>query len=232
MKTLFGRLFAKKPEAPPPPLADTEADAGLGFGYKTGWITVPSEDPDSVLAALGAENIVPCTWRRGMAAVQAELGPVTQVFATPAKNGHVCLVLGLQGAMEYDEPIADMFARLEALSKRFGRVAYFGSYRVVDYVAWAFADGGRITRAFATVEGQVQVLTGEPLAEERALGLPFERGQSEESFSEALYAQAEGEGAFPNEAMPLILAAETCVDPRTFDGVELGLGRLAVLAAD
>ena len=172
------------------------------------------------------------TWRRGMARVEAELGPVTRVFATPAKDGHVCLVLGMQGAMEYDAPIAEMFARLEVLSKRFGRVAYFGSYRVVDYVAWAFADGGRITRAFATVQGQVQVLKGAPLPDEMVLGLPFVRGQTEDALSEALYAQAPGEGAFPNEEMPLILAAATGVDPRSFDGSELGLGRLAIFPAD
>ena len=230
LKRLFGGSTGAAKEAKPSAqtigMPSTTPDAGIHFGFKTGWIVVPSHDPEAVLAALGCADIAPCNWRSGLGAVDRKTGPLSVMFATPPKDGMVCVVVGLQAALDHPDAIADMRALLERLSTTFGSAAYFGSYRVVCYVAWAFAREGRLQRLFSFVDGEEPVVIGEAVAPEVAVGLPFEEGEAAEASLAALFGEDEA-AVYPTEEVPMLVCAAHGIDPQSFAGLELGLGRLA-----
>ena len=143
------------------------------FGFKVSWLALKTSDPAAVLDALALGEATPANWEFGLAPVY---GSDPWVFVSPPVGGWV---LAVSASLPY--PTAEthhdigkkfdvLFSRL---MKRFEDVQFFGSHRVVDFVAWARALNGKPLRMFAYAGGGDWVLAnvGEQTPEEAKLGL-------------------------------------------------------------
>jgi hypothetical protein len=80
---------------------------------------------------------------------------------------------------------------------RFDDVQFFGSYRVVDFVAWARARKGKPVRIFSWSgsEGTVLANAGEQTPEEAKLGFPDLSGLSPSDAGDRIFELAEQQNA-------------------------------------
>jgi len=114
--------------------------------------------------------------------------------------------------------------------KRFDDVQFFGSRRVSDFMAWARAQNGTLTRSFAWAgnDGAVFMNFGDQTPEESKLGLLNLAGLSPDEATEAIFRAAEeqdedeesGNKSFPEEDDEVGLAALWSID--TFQLPEQG----------
>src|SRR5262249_43189589 len=150
------------------------------FGYKVSWFAVRASDSAAVVDALEFGVATPANWRSGLSAAGRRDDP--SVFVSPPVAGWVLVVgfsLPYPVAATQSLPVADTQALREIgrkldvllarLAKRFDEVQFFGSYRVVDFVAWARAQNGKPTRVFSFADGEVFANAGEQTSEEASL---------------------------------------------------------------
>jgi hypothetical protein len=139
------------------------------FAYKVNWFAVKASDPASVLDALEFGEATPANWASGLAAVY---GDDAWVFASPSVSGWV-LVVGSWLPYPTNETHHDIGKRFDVLfsrlMKRFDDVQYFGSQRVVGFVAWARALNGKPIRVFSYAD-EIMANVGEQTPEEAKLG--------------------------------------------------------------
>lgn len=130
---------------PAPPTVDAHSnprpDAPQGFGYKTAWFAVRTDDPHAVAQALRLRDVRPTTWSDGV-----ESAYTGHVFITPPIGGWV-LAAGRSFAPLGRAP-EPCLAALRELSQRFGDAQYFATHRVVELCAWARAREGELQRAY------------------------------------------------------------------------------------
>ena len=88
-----------------------------------------------------------------------------------------------------------LFSRL---MKRFDDVQFFGSYRVVDFVAWARARNGKSVRVFAYADGEVFANAGEQTPEEAKLRFANLTGLSPAAARDKIFKMAEEQEAEQN----------------------------------
>jgi hypothetical protein len=147
-----------------------------------------------------------------------------------------------------------------SLMKRFDDVQFFGSYRVVGFVAWARALKGEPQRVFSYSEADVLANAGEQTPEEAKLGFANLSGLSPSDANHRMSAIAEeqeaeemrllasglshkearakarknGRHAFPDEEDVVDLAALWSIDPTQLSGQDnpLDLGLVARLPED
>jgi hypothetical protein len=138
-------LLSRSDPTPTPPVP---------FGYKTGWIAVPSTDPKAVADVLPFRQRTPATWQDGIEA--AFKGG--SVFITPPIKGWI-LVVG-DWAMGTGEPdsIDEVAKRVAELSARFEEAQGFATHRVVEYHHWMLAKRGQLLRCFAYLGERGEVL--------------------------------------------------------------------------
>jgi hypothetical protein len=143
--------------------------------------------------------------------------------------------------------------------KRFDDVQFFGSYRVVGFVAWARALQGKSVRVFAFADTDVLANVGEQTPEETKLGFPNLNGLSPSDAGDYIFKMAEEQGAeedalvasglsrrealarvrqyrraIPGETDVIDLAALWSIDPTKLlnEDQPLGLGLAARLPKD
>lgn len=190
--------------ADPMPQLDATPDLPEGFGYKVKWFAVRALDPALVLDALGLVPEAAANWSTGLAASyrwSASDEVAKWVFASPAIGGWVFLV---GKALPYPINTEDgdhggigrAFDQVfERLKSRFEEVQFFGSYRVVGFVAWARAIRGEPDRVFAFGDGSVYANAGQQAPEEAALGFPRLDGLSVSDATDRIFALAEEQDA-------------------------------------
>ena len=236
------------------PSFDQTPDKPQSFGYKVSWFAVKTSDPTSVLGALEFEEATPANWASGLAAAAA-IGPSQRsapwVFVSPPVSGWVFVVgfwlpypVAPTGRHhEIGKKFDVLFSRL---MKRFDDVQFFGSYRVVDFTAWARALRGKPVRIFAYADGEVLANAGEQTPEEAKLrfanltGLsPADAGdkiskigEEQEAEEDALVAKGlsrqealakvreNGRDPIPDEDDVVELAALWSIDPRQLSNQE------------
>jgi hypothetical protein len=140
--------------------------------------------------------------------------------------------------------------------KRFDDVQFFGSYRVVDFTAWARAVNGRPARIFAYADGEVSANVGEqtpeeaslrfanltglspPVARDKILKMAEEQEAEEDALVASGFSRQEAQArvrengrAFPGEEQVVELAAMWSIDPRQLSNQEhlRGVGLVARL---
>jgi hypothetical protein len=170
---------------------DATPDTPTSFGYKVSWLAIRSQNMTSVITAMGLRDTHPANWATGISAAYEKS---KAVFVTPALDGWT-FVVGRdlptldQGDIQGDPLGAHAFGNLFArLIRQFPEVQFFGSYRVVDYVAWARARGGKVERAFSFADGTVYANVGKQSTEEHALGFLDTTGMTPEAAGQALFA--------------------------------------------
>lgn len=104
------------------------------------WLAIQSRNLHAVEAALGLHNTRPCTWTEGLADER-------KLFIAPPVEGWI-LVIG-SGLPEVETEADSCFKFLVDLSRRLGRVQFFSANSILKHHAWAWAENGRIVRAYA-----------------------------------------------------------------------------------
>jgi hypothetical protein len=155
------------------PSFDQSPDEPEPFGFKVSWFAVKASDPASVLDALDFGEATPANWASGLEAAYGRSHKDDPwVFISPPVNGWV-LVVSFSLPYPTIETHHDIGKRFDVLfsrlMKRFDDVQFFGSYRVVGFVAWARALNAKPVRAFAFAD-EVMANFGAQTAEEAALG--------------------------------------------------------------
>ena len=176
----------------------------VGFGYKTGWLTVRDGDADAVLAELGAQSVGPIAWRDG---IRQAYDREDSLLVTPPLDGWR-LVAGWWIAAHYER--LDTAALSRALG---GEVQLFVTHRVVELHHWERALAGEVVRSFEYLgeKGEVTRWVGAPDEVERAIGLPasfvLDRAPDEEDYD-----------VIVDERDVMRVAAAWSVDPSSLDG--------------
>lgn len=140
------------------PSFDQTPDKPMSFGYKVSWFAVKASDPARVLDALELKRGTPANWTAGLAAALPFPSTATWVFVSPPVSGWV-LVVGAPHVLPHPVAPTECFHDIgrkfdvlfSRLMKRFADVQFFGSYRVVSFVAWARAQNGEPNRVFDTL---------------------------------------------------------------------------------
>ena len=167
------------------------------------WLVVRSRHLYTVQSALRLYSVRPCTWTEGFANDQ-------KVFVAPPVNGWI-LISG-SGLPDPADDVDASFRFLLTLSRKLGRVQYFGANRVLGHHAWIRAEGGRIVRAYAWA-GRTQWNQGVETRAERELGLKCFRYL--ESPDGALFEHSEV--ILANVEKVPLLAARWSFDPASVD---------------
>jgi hypothetical protein len=183
------------------PSFDQTPDEPEPFGFKVFWFAVKASDPAAVLDALELGEATPANWASGMEAAYGRSHKDDPwVFISPPVNGWVFVVsFSLPyPTFETHHDIGRRFDVLFArLMKRFDDVQFFGSYRVVGFVAWARALKGGPVRIFAFGD-DVLANIGEQTPEEAKLGFPNLTGLSPSDAGDYIFQMAGEQGAEEN----------------------------------
>jgi hypothetical protein len=188
-------------------------DQPRGFGYKSQWLAIRSDDPKKVAEALDL-NTRACNWGYGVSAAQT-----SKTFITPPIDGWV-LVLGY--VMDMPDTIEGKHF-LEKQSRIFGEVQFFATHRGTEYHAWAKAIEGKMTRLYV-FDGHENIITlGEMTEIEEDLKIPEKLPETDEDW-------ANNEIDFPDESTLMEVADAWSVDPTLLDAREdlEGLGLISI----
>ena len=104
------------------------------------WLAVRATDPKPVLSALGLNQPMPCSWTEGMTGER-------NFFIGPPVNGWI-IVTG-SGLPNPSCDVDECFRFLARISGQLGRVQLFHADRILHHHAWAQAENGVVTRAYA-----------------------------------------------------------------------------------
>jgi hypothetical protein len=181
------------------PSFDQTPDAPEPFGFKVSWFAIKAADSASVLEALEFGEGTPANWASGLAASYGDT-PSSDgwVFVSPPVGGWI-LVVGsslpyptIETHHDIGRKFDELFARL---IKRFDDVQFFGSHRVVDFVAWARALNGTTIRLFGYADAGVLTNFGSQTPEEAKLGFLDLSGLSPSDAADKLFKVAEEQDA-------------------------------------
>jgi hypothetical protein len=104
------------------------------------WMAVRATDPGTVQAALGLNQPTPCSWKEGMTGER-------KFFVGPPVNGWI-IVTG-SGLPNPSCDVDECFRFLARISGQLGQVQFFHGDRILHHHAWAWAENGVVTRAYA-----------------------------------------------------------------------------------
>ena len=192
------------------------------FGWRTSWIAVRMTNPQFLAPEMGFANLRPCGWEEGLREA-SERG----IFICPPVSGWTLIV----GVTLQDASNDDTLPLIVRLSEAHAEAQYFGNHRIVDYYAWAKAEGGRLVRAYAFLGEKGATLwdRGEITVEERELGLVFDdspaspniHGFSDSSSLELPQTIKRAPAYYPTEEAVFAIARRWSVDPTQIEEYEV-----------
>jgi hypothetical protein len=194
-----GTSAALAPLAEPIPSFSQTPDVPQSFGFKIMWFALKASDPAAVVDAFGLGEATPANWESGLTAVYSRDRSQDDdpwLFASPPVNGWVLVACASlpYPTVETHHDIGSKFdALFSRLMARFDDVQFFGSHRVVDFVAWARALKGKPTRIFAWSgsDGAVLANVGDQTSEEAKLGFANLNGLSPSDAVDKMFAMEE-----------------------------------------
>jgi len=180
------------------PSFDQTPDKPEPFGFKISWFAVKASNPALVLDALELGEATPANWASGLEAAYGQSHKDDPwIFISPPVSGWV-LVVGFSLPYPTIETHHDIGKRFDVLfsrlMQRFDDVQFFGSYRVVGFVAWGRALRGKPIRIFAFAD-TVLANVGEQTPEEAKLGFPDLSGLSPSDAEDRIFKIAEQQDA-------------------------------------
>jgi len=183
-----------------PDIEAAAASGAVGFGVKSAWLAVRSEEPDEVARALGLDDVQPAPWSVVREVQRHPPEMPFPVFVTPPVAGWTLVLLA--------PSLAEADFDLAALSRRFGEAQKLASHRVVESHEWQrWVDGSPARRYWWVGEtGEIRLDDGEPAAAEGSLA---REGDLDGDWDEL---------EFPDEGTVLDVAAEWSLDPTTLEG--------------
>ena len=187
------------------------------FGYKSTWLAVRTENTKAVFDALELSEEETANWQTG---VQFSYNRdfkenIVPVFVAPPVDGWTLVLTGLGLTSDTEENTAYLERLLAKLSHQFGECQYFGSYRVVGYVAWYKAIDGMVTRGFSFADGSLFANSGPMSPAEFDAGLFDLTGMTEEALWQAIDSVEDNDKAniLFDEETPMKVARGWSVNP-------------------
>lgn len=163
-----------------PVIFDETPDQAIDFAYKVNWFAIASNNSSLVIEALQPNAYQVANWESGLAVAIPSLNKQDKrnwIFVSPPLEGWV-LVVGtslpypVMHTEDRHDGIGQKFDKLaQRLAQKFDDVQFFGSYRVVGFIAWARFLRGEMVRVFSFGEGLYANL-GKQTPEEVLLKLP------------------------------------------------------------
>lgn len=173
-------------------------DKPIGFGYKTDWFAIKSQDNKVVAEFLKISNIKVSNWKSGV-----EYGYKKGTFITPSIDGWV-LVLGID---IFDFPDIGIF--LSRLSEKFEECQVFYNYRITDQYLWALAKDGKLVRFYSYFESKTEENIGELSSIEKSIdwfNIP------EDKLEDEIFLE-QSDIDFPTEEMVMKVAENWSINP-------------------
>jgi hypothetical protein len=183
-----------------PEIETAAASGAVGFGVKSAWLSVRSEEPDEVVRALGLDDVRPARWSVVPEVRRHPPEPPFPVFVTPPVDGWTLALLA--------PSLAEADLDLAELSRRFREVQKFATHRVVESHEWQRWVAGSPVRRYWWVgeSGEIRLDDGEPAAAEGSLAHADDLDRDWDELE------------FADEDTVLDVAAEWSLDPTTLDG--------------
>lgn len=192
--------------------------APIAFGRKATWLAIKTEDAESVAAQFAKPGK-----KQFKTNVESGIqGAFTQyLFVTPPIQNWVLVMghgLDLQNQQQFDKFLE--------MSRLYGEVQFFGSFRGVNYSAWARFVNGVVVRAYCVAEGEEYFDLGEMTDLENT----FVEEEVDRSIEAEERAWVIGEGkliSISSEENVSRMAAYWSIDPQTLENYPvLGLGTI------
>lgn len=181
----------------------------ISFGYKLCWFAVQANKPKAISRYFPKLIFKTSSWQGADSGL---------IFISPPVKGWI-FIKGKIPATDEPNGIKEVTRLLVELSQAFKIATFFGSHRVVDYYSWALAENGEIIRAYAEVEGNVLLDTGEKHGIEKELIYPHEAEYMADAFQQDI----------PDEEMVLRIAGDWSLNPMTLDECEsAGFGLIGI----
>jgi hypothetical protein len=121
----------------------TIPDSPIGFGYKTFWFAVKTNDQQKVAELLKIRNVEKCNWNVGI-----DKSYNGSVFITSTIDGWTLFCGSELPAGDSKNSIFEVKQILQTLSKEFGESQFFCTHRIVEYHCWMKAIKGKVIRVY------------------------------------------------------------------------------------
>lgn len=153
-----------------------------GFGYKTNWYMIPESEliakDWTILDLANALNVQaqqPMSWNDGVGFGYKYLNSnEKQIYISSAFDGWVYIIYSIGTQLDLlDNVVANFYA--------------FGSYRVVNFVAWKQVKNNEVIRHFAYADGEVLENVGFQTKEEKHLGFVDLSGLSNSDAAKVMF---------------------------------------------
>lgn len=199
-------------------IAELEDDNWLAaFGYKVNWYMIPEYELvekgwsiQDLANAIGLKKQIQMSWNKGVGfGYEYRSNNEKQIYISSPFEGWVYLINSTESELDLLNDIVE-------------RYYAFGSYRIVDYVAWKQVKNNKVIRYFAYSDGEVLVNSGVQTEEEYTLDFinlsGLNEAQAIESMIKDKNANDENIITCFNEDHVIDMCVEwTGIDPTRFD---------------
>lgn len=217
-RTTTGDKFHASQYEPIEYFVNETPSAPIAFGRKATWLAIKTEDTESVAAqfAKPGKKQFKTNVENGIQ------GAFTQyLFVTPPIQNWVLVVghgLDLQNQQQYDKFLE--------MSRLYGEVQFYGSFRGVNYSAWARFVDGEVVRAYSVAEDEVYFDLGEMTDLENTF-VQEELDRTIEAEERAWVLEEGKLFCISSEENVSRMAAHWSIDPQTLENYPvLGLGTI------
>ncbi|MBN1982735.1 MAG: hypothetical protein JW795_14475, partial [Chitinivibrionales bacterium] len=185
---------------------DTTEDKPIGFGYKSKWIAVRTNDKNKTAELLNLKNIQKANWNSGL-----ENAYNNSVFITPQIGDWILAVGEGLPAGDSEESVKEIKSILEKISKEFGEAQFFCTHRIVEFHSWMKAENGIVKRVYSYLgESGINVsIEGEPTEAEKGYNLI--NTFSEEAKQDTYYDREDLK--YPDEEFVMEIAEKWSINP-------------------
>lgn len=135
-----------------------EEDNPIGFGYKSTWLAIKSNNQEQIANILGLKVIKISNWKSGLNNANDR-----QVFITPTIDDWTLVIGRSLPSGDTKESIEKIKLLLAKISREFGEAHFFSTHRVVEFHCWIKSIKGSINRVYSYLgeSGENIDVTGE-----------------------------------------------------------------------
>jgi hypothetical protein len=198
---------------------DTTPATPIAFGGKVNWLAIRSDQHEQLVGEFSRKDkkAFRTNMQGGIHGAWAGF-----VFVSPPISGWT-MVIGINLNLESEKDLEYM----KELSKKYGEVQFFGSFRGVNYSAWAKFVQGETIRAYGAADGNVIINIGVLTPLEQTFIEEERQRETDPEFLELLNTSEGQLLCLSDEENVLRMAESWSINPDKLDQIEVtGLGTI------